>query len=175
MKTRGRPTTYNQALADEICERLANGESLRSICRDEHMPPDPTVRNWVVYDVDGFAAQYTRARDAGLDVMAEQVLEIADDGTNDWMEKHGKNGGTFIAENGEAMARSRLRFDARRWYLSKLAPKRYGDRQAVELSGSIEIKEMSDEDMRAELAALVAQGIVVPGMETAPDDGSDLV
>lgn len=175
MKKRGPPSKYNQALAAEICERLANGESLRSICRDEHMPSDFAVRNWVIHDVEGFASHYTRARDAGLDVLADEVLEIADDGTNDWMEKHGKNGGTFIAENGEAMARSRLRFDARRWYLSKLAPKRYGDRQAVELSGSVEIRDMSEEDMRAELAALVAKGIVLPGTETHPDDGSDLV
>ena len=175
MKKRGQPFKYTKALADEICERLANGESLRAICRDEHMPSDFAVRNWVIHDLEGFASHYTRARDAGLDVLADEVLEIADDGTNDWMEKYLKNGGTIVVENGEAMARSRLRFDARRWYLSKLAPKRYGDKQTVELSGAIEIKEMSDEDMRAELAALVAQGVVVPGMETPPDDGSDLV
>lgn len=175
MKKRGRTTLYTPELAEEVCERLANGESLRSICRDEHMPSDFAVRNWVIHDLNGFASHYTRARDAGLDVLADEVLEIADDGTNDWMEKQGKNGTSFIAENGEAMARSRLRFDARRWYLSKLAPKRYGDRQAVELSGSIEIRDMSDEDMRAELAALVSQGVVVPGMDTATDDVSDLV
>ena len=166
MKKRGRPSTYNQAIADEICERLADGESLRSICRDERFPPHSTVRNWVVYDESGFAAQYTRARDHGLDLLADEVLEIADADVGT-LDNGGKDSGDI--------AHKRIRFDARRWYLSKLAPKRYGDRQAVELSGSIEIKEMSDEDMRAELAALVAQGIVVPGMETAPDDGSDLV
>ena len=166
MKKRGRPSTYNQAIADEICERLAAGESLRSICRDEHMPPDQTVRNWVVYDESGFAVQYTRARDTGLDVMAEQVLEISDERPNTL-----DNGAT---DNGD-IAHKRLRFDARRWYLSKLAPKRYGDRQAVELSGSVEIRDMSEEDMRAELATLVAKGIVLPGTETHPDDGSDLV
>lgn len=166
MKKRGRQSTFTQQIADEICERLAAGESLRAICRDEHMPPDSTVREWVIYDTNGFAAQYTRARDSGLDVLAEQVLEISDEAPNT-LDNGGKDSGDI--------AHKRLRFDARRWYLSKLAPKRYGDRQAVELSGSIEIKEMSDEDMRAELAALVAQGIVVPGVETIPDDGSDLV
>lgn len=166
MKKRGRPSTYNKALADEICERLANGESLRSICRDEHMPSDFAVRNWVIHDVEGFASHYTRARDAGLDVMAEQVLEIADEEPNR-LDNGAKDSGDI--------AHKRIRFDARRWYLSKLAPKRYGDRQAVELSGSIEIRDMSDEEMRAELAALVAQGIVVPGQDKSPDDGSDLV
>lgn len=165
MKKRGRQSTYTKALADEICERLAAGESLRSICRDDHMPSDFAVRNWVIQDIEGFASHYTRARDAGLDVLADEVLEIADSAPST-LDNGAKDSGDI--------AHKRIRFDARRWYLSKLAPKRYGDRQAVELSGSIEIKDMSDEDMRAELAALVGQGIVVPGVEQS-DDVSDLV
>ena len=108
----GRRSTYDQAIADEICRRLALGESLRSVCRDPEMPDESTVRQWT-YDDNGpigaaFAPQYARARDKGLDAMADQVLDIADD-SSDWQ-------------------RARLQMDARRWYLSKLAPKRYGDR-----------------------------------------------
>lgn len=121
----GRPSKYTQAIADEICERLAQGESLRAICRDEHMPPEVTVRRWVVQDVNGIAAQYTRARDMGLDTTAEECREIADEGSGD-------------------VARDRLRFDERRWYLSKLAPKRYGDKQQVEHSGSVGITQLLD-------------------------------
>lgn len=78
-------------------------------------------------DVAGFSAQYARARDIGLDAMADEILEISDDGTNDWMEKEGRDGTTHYVVNGEAMGRSRLRVDTRKWLLSKIAPKRYGD------------------------------------------------
>lgn len=113
--TRGRPTAYTPEIADEILERLAGGESLRRICEDEHIPPATTVRWWVVNDREGFSARYAQARDVGLDHIADEVMDIADHTTGD-------------------VIRDRLRFDARRWYLSKLAPKRYGERQAIEHS-----------------------------------------
>lgn len=116
MASRGRPTKYTDKLASEICNRLAAGESLRSICRTEDMPPESTIRGWVVDDVKGFSAQYARARDLGLDCMADEILDIADDDT-------------------EHPARTKIRFDARRWYLSKLAPKRYGEKQQLEHTG----------------------------------------
>ena len=126
MPKRGRPSKYDPEAAEEICCRLSEGESLRAICRDEHLPPATTVRTWIVDDREGFSVQYARARDAGLDAMAEETLEIVDDGRNDWMERQGDNPGYQL--NGEHVQRSRLRVDTRKWYLSKLAPKRYGDR-----------------------------------------------
>lgn len=129
MAGRGRPVTFTQDVADQICGRLAEGESLRSICKDEGYPPESTVRLWVVDDREGFAAQYARARDVGLDAMADEILEVSDDGTNDWMERldnDGKSVGWQL--NGEHVQRSRLRVDSRKWLLSKVAPKRYGDR-----------------------------------------------
>jgi hypothetical protein len=115
MDDRGRPTIYTQEIADLICQRLAKGESLRAICRGDEFPQESTVRQWAVDDREGFYAQYTRSRDIGLDCMADEVQEIAD-GVGD-------------------VARDRLRFDSRRWYLSKLAPKRYGDKLQQEVSG----------------------------------------
>lgn len=112
---RGRKSLYTPEIAEKICEALAEGKSLRSICKDEGMPSEAAVRLWVVDDVNGFAAQYTRARDVGLDCVAEEVFEIADDGADH--------------------QRDRLKFDARRWYLSKLAPKRYGDKLETTLQG----------------------------------------
>lgn len=112
----GRPTAYTEDIADEICRRLAEGETLRSICRDAHMPARSTVHRWVTENVNGFSDQYARARDLGLDTMADELIEIADNEEGSWK-------------------RDRLRLDARKWYLSKLAPKRYGDRIAHEHSG----------------------------------------
>lgn len=126
----GRPVTFTQSVADEICRRLAGGESLRGICRDDAMPPESTVREWVLDNREGFAAQYTRARELQAHAMAEEILDIVDDGSNDWMERNDKDNAGWVA-NGEHVARSRMRFDARRWYLSKVLPKVYGDKLAL--------------------------------------------
>ena len=58
----GRMCTYTPEIAAEICEKISSGESLRSICKGSGMPPEATVRNWAMDDVNGFAAQYARAR-----------------------------------------------------------------------------------------------------------------
>lgn len=130
MAERGRPSIYTEEIADEICRRLAEGESLRSVCRDDGMPAESTVRAWVLDDKEGFSAQYVRARDLYLDTMADEILEISDDGSNDYMAtEHGEK------LDGEHIQRSRLRVDTRKWYLSKLAPKRYGDKLAMEHTG----------------------------------------
>lgn len=126
-----RSTKVEQA----ILARLAAGESLRAICRDEGMPNRQTVLRWVAAD-PVLRDQYARARDEGLDAIGEELLEIADDGRNDWVEREAANGKVEIVPNQDHINRSRLRVDARKWYLSKLAPKKYGDRSAVELTGA---------------------------------------
>jgi hypothetical protein len=131
----GRPSIFTAELAAAICARLEAGESLRSICRDDAMPARDTVYRWVAEN-NAFSDQYVKARDIGLDSMAEETLEIADDGSNDWMEKKNADGSTYETVNSEHIQRSRLRVDARKWYLSKLAPKRYGDSARVEHTGA---------------------------------------
>jgi hypothetical protein len=124
---RGRPSTFDEAVAKRICERLAMGETLRGICMRRGMPGESTVRGWVVQDIEGFAAQYARARDMGLDTLADEILEIADDDTRDsYVDADGSR-----KRNNAAINRDRLRVDTRKWYLSKLAPKRYGQRVEV--------------------------------------------
>lgn len=67
--------------------------------------------------------------------MADEMLEIADDSRNGWMEKQTKSGGTITVLNEEAIARSRLRIDARKWLIVKALPKDFGERLAAEISG----------------------------------------
>lgn len=120
---RGRPSKYTPELAREICLRIAAGASVRSICEDEAMPSEATVRTWAVDDLDGFSAQYTRAIQIRAMGWADEIVDISDDGRND----------TYIDDNGnertdnERVARSRLRVDTRKWMLSKMLPKVYGD------------------------------------------------
>jgi hypothetical protein len=123
----GRPSDYSQDLADKICARLATGESLRTVCKDEDMPCIQTIFNWFRLHKE-FLDQYTRAKEESADAMVEEILDIADDGTNDWMESWDKDGDrTGWKLNGEHVQRSRLRVDTRKWIASKLKPKKYGD------------------------------------------------
>jgi hypothetical protein len=131
----GRPTIYTDQLAAQICLLLSEGESLRSVCARPEMPSRSAVLDWIAAN-EAFASQYARARDHGLDVMADEVMEIADDGSGDYVTRFRQDGKEYEAVDQEHIARSRLRFDARRWYLSKLAPKRYGDRIEQQITGT---------------------------------------
>lgn len=134
--TAGRPTLYTVELADLICERLANGESMRSVCRDESMPAMSSVFKWL-REIPQFSQQYAKAKEESADALVEDMLDIADDGTNDWMEKHDKDGENIGWQlNGEHIQRSKLRVDVRKWAASKLKAKKYGDK--IELSGDPE-------------------------------------
>jgi hypothetical protein len=124
----GRPTIYTDDLGAEICRRIADGESLRAICRGEGMPDERTVRSWTLDANHPISPQYALARQAQYDRWAEEVLEIADDGTNDYVERERKDGSTETVLDGEHVQRSRLRVDTRKWLLSKLLPKKYGDK-----------------------------------------------
>ena len=127
----GRPSDYSPEIADIICERIADGVSLREICRTEDMPSKAAVFRWLAAHAD-FRDQYARAREAQADALADELLDIADDGDNDWMERKGEDGQSLgWRENGEAIQRSRLRVDTRKWIASKLKPKKYGDKLAV--------------------------------------------
>lgn len=131
----GRPTIYTPELADLICDRLAAGQSLRAVCEDEGMPDEKTVRTWAIEGVQGFSPQYARARELGYLAMADELLDIADDGTNDFITKTNADGSTYEQVNSEHIQRSRLRVDTRKWMLSKALPKVYGDKITQEHVG----------------------------------------
>ena len=118
---------YSEALADKICARLESGESLNAICQDDDMPSESCVRRWASEDYKGFSAKYTRARELGYLRLADELLDIADDGRNDWMLRRGEEDAGWTA-NGEHLQRSRLRVDTRKWLLSKMLPKVFGDK-----------------------------------------------
>lgn len=123
-----RPSEFSQETADRICGQLIEGKSLRTICVADEMPSASTVCRWLA-QFPAFREQYAHAREAQADTLTDEMLDIADDGTNDWMEKKNTQGDvTGVEYNGDAVQRSRLRIDTRKWYASKLAPKKYGDK-----------------------------------------------
>lgn len=143
---------------------MSDGESLRQICRDDHMPDERRVRDWYVRDLHGFAPHYARARELQLERWAEEIIDIAEDGSNDWMERETERGRIIRTLDDEHVRRSQLRIESRKWLLSKLAPKKYGDKVAVEHSGTVNADRISD----AELAAVAARGRAA--LASAEDD-----
>ena len=115
----GRPTDYTKDMADKICEKIANGRSLRSICAEDGMPPMKTIYRWLEANEE-FRHQYARARDKQADYFAEEIIEIAD---------------SAEAESA-AVSKAKLQIDARKWAASKTAPKKYGDKQEIDVKSS---------------------------------------
>jgi hypothetical protein len=146
----GRPSKYTPELAKEICERLANGEPLRQICRDDHMPSWVAIYDWMVRDDGlgekgaGLSLSIARAREMGQDAIAEEIFrEVSQEPERILSEGGGKIDPGYV-QLIKARAEIKLKL------LAKWNPKRYGDR--VELAGD------KDSPLRLE-ATLQAKGI----------------
>lgn len=126
----GRPSSYTQKIADAICARLADGESLRAICSGNGMPSKTTVMRWLAANM-AFRDQYACAREQQADTLVDDIVAIADEAT--LAVKHDGEG-VSLALDATAVARNRLRVDARKWVAARMAPKKYGDRIAQEIS-----------------------------------------
>jgi hypothetical protein len=149
-----RPSDYTEDTAQAICMRIAEGESLRMVCRDEAMPDKSTVLRWLGRH-EKFRAQYAHAKEIGIEAIAEELFEIADDGSNDWMELTDSEDNVYgYKANGEHIQRSKLRIDTRKWYLSKIVPKKYGDKVQTEHSGSISYSNMTEDELERRIAEL---------------------
>lgn len=130
----GRQSEYSRAIADRVCDGLYEGRTLRDICAGEGMPAAATILNWMKADLDGFGARYREARDAGYLLIADDILDIADDGRNDWVARRGAGGKDMPVLDREAVRRSRLRVMVRCWLLSRMLPRMFGHRVSHEAS-----------------------------------------
>ena len=114
---------YSPAVAREICDRLAAGESLCAICNEPRMPTETAVRRWVADDRAGFRLEYARVREIGYQRLADQIIALSD---NRRYESRPDIASAIVAQQ-------RLAVDTRKWLLSKVLPKIYGDR--IEVTG----------------------------------------
>lgn len=120
---------YNPAIADEIASRIATGETLRAICREDGMPCWRTVYDWINSNPD-FAARIAQARETGYDAIAEEAMAIADEPPPSTQ---------FGTTDGGAVQHAKLRIETRLKLLAKWSPKKYGDKQQIEHSGQIDV------------------------------------
>jgi hypothetical protein len=151
---------------DRVLERLAEGGMLKAICAAPGMPSRRTVRDWVSADRDGFAEAYTKARALGIDAMADEIIQIADaDDIDVTIDKDGKP-----QVSGEAIARAKLRVDARKWILAKLDPARFSDRVTVGGEINVNVSTLSEEELLTQaLTHLERWGYVLAPRPTRAD------
>lgn len=151
-------------LLDEICKRLADGEPLRAVCRDEHMPSWRTVYDWINADSD-FASRIERARQLGADAIADDIIGMIDEPP----ERTGTQFGDKVDAGHVQWQKNRV--EQRLKLLAKWHPKKYGEKSAMELTGAdggpVQI---SDAERAAKVAALLAVA-----QKRKEDDVSDLV
>lgn len=126
---------FTQGMAERLCERLAAGETLRAICRDDDMPAEATVRTWAMDAESPFFAQYTRAREIGYHSMFDHLLEIADTPQEGTVIKEGPRG--TEVRTGDMIEHRRLQVDTRKWMLAKALPKVYGDKFSIDQTTNI--------------------------------------
>jgi len=137
---------YTPELFDEICNLIAYSDrGLVSICKEKGLNAN-SFYEWVAKDKE-LGDKYARARELQAEYLADQIIEIADDGTNDYMVIT-KGDESYNVEDREVTNRSKLRVDARKWKASKLAPKKYGDKVSTELSGSVEVKQITGMEIK---------------------------
>jgi len=154
----GRPTDYSPELAARICAEIANGKSMRTICKSDDMPCMATVFKWLGIHPE-FVEQYTQAKQEQAEAMIEDMLDIADNEASNPLIVDGlplKIDGEIVKiTDGPSVNHARLRVDTRKWIASKLKPKKYGERITQEHEGKIDLSGLSDEQLDERIKALL--------------------
>lgn len=140
-------------ILSEIFERISNGESLRSVLRSDNMIALPTFFEWIDANEE-FANQYARATELRAEKIFEEILEISDtpvEGVVIETDDYGKT----KEKRGDMLGHRRLQVDSRKWMLSKMMPKKYGDKLDLEHSGAIKHShELTPEERKARIEEL---------------------
>ena len=150
----GRPSTYTEEMANRICDKLTEGISLRKLCMQDDFPTASTVYVWLDRNPE-FAERYARAREAATEDMLEEIFEIADNPEIDVQDK-------------------RVRIDTRKWAMGKLKPKKYGDKQTVDV-GNKEGETLKVETPNVDPAVVSALTKALLTSKRDDDDGSDVL
>jgi len=135
---KGRPSIYTDELVSQFLEYVESGLSVKQACKKENMPTESTIYEWRNDVTKDFSDKYTHAVEKRTQFLAEDMVNISDE-LSDTSTK-------------EEVAVARLRIDARDKYLARMMPKKI--EQKTELSGSVNLSNLSDEELDAKLHAL---------------------
>lgn len=137
----GRPHGYTEEKALEICELVADGQSINKISKIPGMPTRSTILKWF-RDVPEFSIMYARAKEIGFEVLADEIIDLADAAEND---------------DKDQCRRHQLMIDTRKWLLAKLQPRKYGERVTQEIVGNREEAPVQVEVTKEEIARIVRE------------------
>ncbi|MFZ1093025.1 MAG: hypothetical protein WAN75_28015, partial [Xanthobacteraceae bacterium] len=118
---KGSPTEYTEEIGETICDRIVDGESLRTICADAGMPDEATVLGWVSSH-GKFRDGYELAREFAVEALLDETIEIVDDPSGYLVERVQANGRVVLVRDRKQLPRCRLRADVRMWVAGQLAP-----------------------------------------------------
>lgn len=132
----GRPSDYTPELGERVCEVIeTEPSSIRiALMRRDDLPGISTVYRWEQQYPD-FRERLSRAREIRSHLLADDALAVADEDQFDTITKTGRNGEQYDSPDSEWIARSRLRFEARRWHAKNLNARVYGERTAIDHGG----------------------------------------
>lgn len=126
----GRPSLYSPELGQRIADEMVGGKSLRAICREDWTPTVQTVCNWIARGKEHpFFEQYEHAREARAELLADEIVELADTPKEGVRIRESEKGTEVV--RGDMIERAKLQVDARKWVAARLLPKRYGERTAI--------------------------------------------
>jgi hypothetical protein len=144
--TLGRPSSYTEQMANYICIRLAEGESLNKMCRDENMPDKATVFRWLASNAD-FCDRYARARELQAETQFDELIDIVDQ-PPELSYVTDKNGELVeVKFDSTYVAWMKLRVDTRKWTAARMAPKKYGENKQAEEAIDPTVIDVSVRDM----------------------------
>lgn len=141
VKKVGRPHGYTEEKALEICELVADGQSINKISKLPGMPNRSTILKWF-RDVPEFSTMYARAKEIGFEVLADEIIDLADAEVN---------------TDKDQLRRHQLMIDTRKWLLAKLQPRKYGERVTQEIVGNKEEAPVQVEVSKEEIARIVQE------------------
>lgn len=130
----GKPQAYSEEVVTEICSRIMQGKAMKEITRCDDMPPNWQIYEWLAKYPD-FADRYARACEIRADMIFDDILDIADDNQHDMIVDQDGN----ERLNTDHVQRAKLRIDARKWALSKMQPKKYGDKLDLNHGGNLTV------------------------------------
>ncbi len=135
---------YSKEIAEEICIRIMQKQSLTKICEDPKMPTINAVVKWLADPRRAdFRELYYFARRVQAEMFIDEIIEIADHTQLDWKPRFNRNGDYIdhVPDN-EAIQRSRVRIDTRKWFAAKMVPKIYGEKLNMDLDVTGDLAEL---------------------------------
>lgn len=136
MSDTGRPTDYTEEIANKICDLFAMGYSMRQVCLEDGMPVPSTIYLWLSKYRE-FSDKYVCAKADGQECLVDELSEIADK----------------VLTGAYEPNQARVAADIKKWHITKLAPKKYGDKQFIETKDTT--NEITDEELNAKILELI--------------------